>query len=251
MHKYSYTGSKEGVAFAMIENVDASYKDLGAVCDSIRYRNAGAALEELAKIAEGKKAVYYRRHNAGFGARHELGGKKGRFPMKAAKIVRRVLVNALANAKNKGYEPDTMAVVHAAANKTQILVRSPAKGVMFLGTGITGHTYGFSPARRSNLEYAKVEIALAEPDSIASERAKSLIKRYSLSAKKAGLPANKAAKAKAGKNEVKERRKPPEKPQQEQNQKDGNANIKKDNSEKAGQEKPINEPAAGATKKSD
>lgn len=179
MRNYSYTGSKEGTAFAVMDNIDASYKDLGAVCDAIRYRKAVDALADLEAYAEGARPVYYRTNNTGFGSKHELGGKKGRFPMKAAKIVRRVLVNAIANAKNKGYELEEMAVVHAAANKTQILVRSPSKGVMFLGSGITGHTYGFSPARRSNLEYAKVEIVLAsESEGKLSEKASKLLKKY-------------------------------------------------------------------------
>jgi|GEM_PF-641765 large subunit ribosomal protein L22 len=185
MHNYSYTGSKEGVVFALMDNIDASYKDLGAVCDAIRYRKADHALAELEEISSGRIPVYYRRNNTGFGDRHELGGRKGRYPMKAAKIVRRVLVNAIANARNKGYEPEDMVVVLAAANKTQILVRSPPKGVMFLGSGITGHTYGFSPARRSNLEYAKVEIALAsELEAKLSEKAKKLLKKYEKAGKK-------------------------------------------------------------------
>ncbi|MGC8478444.1 MAG: uL22 family ribosomal protein [Candidatus Micrarchaeia archaeon] len=199
MRNYSYTGSKEGTAFAVMDNIDASYKDLGAVCDAIRYRKAADALAELDEYAEGTKPVYYRTHNTGFGARHELGGKKGRFPMKAARIVRRVLINAIANAKNKGYELEEMAVVHAAANKMQILVRSPPKGVMFLGSGITGHTYGFSPARRSNLEYAKVEIVLAsETAGKLSEKASKLVKRH----EKAYSAAHKAEQAKQAKKQA-------------------------------------------------
>ena len=122
MQNYSYNGSRKGMAFALMESIDASFKDLGAICDAIRYRKASDALQTLESISGGS-AVYYRRNNKGFGSRHELGGRKGRYPMKAARIVRRVLINAIANAKNNGYDVDDMAVVHAAANKKQILQR--------------------------------------------------------------------------------------------------------------------------------
>lgn len=179
MQNYSYNGNRNGTAFALMESIDASYKDLGAVCDSIRYRRAVSALAELESIASGEKAVYYRRNNTGFGSRHELGGKKGRYPIKAAKVIRRVLINAMANAKNKGYMNEEMIVIHAAANKKQILKRGPAKGVLYLGTGITGHTYGYSPARRSNLEYARVEIGLAsDTEYKPNERVKRIINRH-------------------------------------------------------------------------
>ena len=41
-----------------------------------------------------------------WGIRHELGGKKGRWPKKCAGLVRKVLVNAVANARNMGEDPE-------------------------------------------------------------------------------------------------------------------------------------------------
>ncbi len=207
MQNYSYNGNKKGMTFALMESIDASYKDLGAVCDTIRYRKAQSALALLESIAGGR-AVYYRTHNTGFGARHELGGRKGRYPMKAAKIVRRVLINAIANAKNSGYMPEELAVVHASANKKQILQRGPAKGVLYMGSGITGHTYGFAPARRSNLEYAKVEIGLASEESELGENAKRFIKIHEkedskLAAKVQQKPKHAKPKEKGQKKEAK------------------------------------------------
>jgi hypothetical protein len=77
--------------------------------------------------------------------------------MKSAGIVKKVLTNAMANARNKGFEPDVMFVIHAAANKTEIAQRAPSKGVLYMGAG-----YGYATARRSNIEFAKVEIGLAK-----------------------------------------------------------------------------------------
>lgn len=155
--KYSFNRNKNDIIFAHTKDINASYKDLSAVCDSVRYKNAAQALSELEDIFNGKRAVLYRRHNRRMGSRHELGGKLGRYPMKSAGIIKKTLLNAMANARNKGLEPDIMFVVHASANKTQIAQRSPSKGVLYMGAG-----YGYATARRSDLEFAKVEIGLAK-----------------------------------------------------------------------------------------
>jgi hypothetical protein len=54
-----------------------------------------------------------------------------------------------------------MYVVHATANKTQIIPRSPSKGIRSSKDG----GYGYGAARRSNLELAKIEIAVGNKDS--------------------------------------------------------------------------------------
>ena len=94
--------------------------------------------------------------------------------MKCAAIVRKVLVNAMANARNKGYEPDVMYVVHVAANKTNIIGMPPPKGILFRGAG-----YGYVTSRRSDLEFAKVELGIAKgTEAGLSERMKSSINAY-------------------------------------------------------------------------
>ncbi len=156
MMKYSYTQSKEGLSFAHMKDINASFKDLGAVCDAIRYKSVPVAMDILADVIENEKPILFRKHNKHMGSRHEIGGRKGRTPIKCAEIVRKVLVNAMANANNKGEDPDSMVVVHVAANKTFIAQRGPPKGVLFTQKGI----YGYATARSSNLEFAKVELAI-------------------------------------------------------------------------------------------
>ncbi len=155
--KYSFNRDRKDLVFAQASNINASFKDLSAVCDAIRYENASVASMTLDLIAEGKAAVRYKRYNKGMGSRHELGGRKGRYPAKCASEVRRVLTNAIANARNKGLEPDVMYVAHASANKTVIMRRSPPKGILYKGAG-----YGYVTSRSSDLEFAKIEIALAK-----------------------------------------------------------------------------------------
>jgi large subunit ribosomal protein L22 len=158
--KYSFNQNKDGVVFANIKDINASYKDLGAVCDAIRYKPVSLAIDTLDLTINDRKPILYRKHNINMGARHELGGKKGRTPIKCAKVVRKVLVNAAANAENKGLVTDALYVVHAAANKTMIARRFPSKGALY----VTGGPSGQVPARHSDLEFTRVEIGVAMMD---------------------------------------------------------------------------------------
>ncbi len=152
---YSFNMKRDGLVFASMKDINASFKDLGAVCDSIRYKSARSALATLESTASGKAPISYSRNNAHMGSRHELGGRKGRYPKKCAAIVRKVLVNAMANAESKGDDPESMYVVHVSANKTLILERTAPKGALWLG-----HSMGRRSARRADVEFARVELAL-------------------------------------------------------------------------------------------
>jgi len=92
----------ENCAKARLEGVNASYKDLAQVCGRIRNKKTVWALEFLEKAANGEIPVLYTAHNRRLGHRRELGGRKGRYPKKAAKIVLKVLQSAIANGKVAG-----------------------------------------------------------------------------------------------------------------------------------------------------
>ncbi len=159
MIRYSYNKEREGVIFAGAKDLNASFKDLCSVCDSVRNSQVTTAMAVLEQAEKGKLAILYRRHNRYMGDRHELGGKKGRWPKKCAGLVRKVLVNAMANARNMGEDPESMMVVHVAANKTTTIPRRPSKGIRYVRTG----GYGYVPTRRSDMELARIEIGIAYP----------------------------------------------------------------------------------------
>lgn len=142
-YSYKETGAK--FAKAQAHDIDASFKDLGAVCDAIRYKNTDAAVELLEAASEGDTPIYYKKHNKRLGHRHELGGRKGRYPKKAAKLVLGVLKNAIANATFKGMGDD-LVVKHACANKQRIFPRMAPRGT----------------SRRANYETAIIEVVLEE-----------------------------------------------------------------------------------------
>jgi len=123
---YSYEPKGKNFGRAYVQGVNASFKDLCAVCDSVRGRNAQSAIEFLAAAAKGEKAIAYRTHNAGMGHRAELGGRKGGYPKKAAGIILKLVESAYANASIKGFT--NLKVKHISANKQNCLPRMSPKG---------------------------------------------------------------------------------------------------------------------------
>jgi ribosomal protein uL22 len=157
MMNYSFNIKGDFVK-AQSYDINASYKDLGAVCDAIRYMKAEYALDTLKHVIGKERPVAYRRHNKHMGSRHELGGQKGGYPEKAASEVFKTLTNAVANAGNKGKSGNDMVIVGASANKTRIERRYPSKGSIAWGRGM----YGMSATNHSDIEYARIEIVLAD-----------------------------------------------------------------------------------------
>lgn len=148
MFMKGYTSNiPDNCARARLEGVNASYKDLAQVCGSIRKKKAGWAIEFLEQAAEMKKAIPYKGHNKRLGHRRELGGRKGRYPQKAVKIVLKVLKSAIANGKTLGLGEDYI-VIAASANRKAGYPRVAAKGRW----------------ARSFLETSRVEIVLQGPE---------------------------------------------------------------------------------------
>ncbi len=199
--EYSFNMNKAPFIFAQKSEINASYKDMSAVCDFIRYKKASAALEAIDRFIAMEAPVPYRRHNKRMGARHELGGTKGAYPVKAANEVRSVLVNAMANADSRGRSGQDMYIIHAAANKTHIERRYPSKGSLAWGRGM----YGRAAMMHSDLEYAKVEIGLADgTEKELTKNMKYFIKKnQAMKGKEGPQPAKKVEKLQPQKKEKK------------------------------------------------
>ncbi len=76
------------------------------------------AIELLESVIEEKAWIPYRRHKKKRG--HHPGMKKwpaGGHPVKASKMILKILKNAEANADDKGLDIDRLKVVHAAAHR--------------------------------------------------------------------------------------------------------------------------------------
>jgi len=226
--RYSFNiKNAENIVLAQRYDIDASYKDLAAVCDAIRYMNAGAALDKLDRLIAMEMPIEYKRHNKHMGARHELGGRKGAYPIRAAKEVRLALINAIANANNKGLSGEDLYIVHATANKTRILRRYPSRGTLAWGRGM----YGRASIMHSDLEYAKVEIGLASKDEAwLTKSMKYFIKKKELEdmLSKKEREKNKKEKSESKEKEANEKQKREENKKEvaEQKMKEGNKAVK-------------------------
>lgn len=142
---------------AQKSGVNASYKQLSIVCNAIRYTRVSKAIDTIDKVIAMQMPILFSKYNKHMGARHELHGRRGAYPIKAAKEIKVVLQNAVANAEGKGIgSAEEMFIVHASANKTQTISRQPSKGSISWGRGM----YGRSAMMHSNIELAKIEIIL-------------------------------------------------------------------------------------------
>ena len=158
MKSYSYKVDEkeaDSYAWARVEGVDASYKDLAQVCNRIRGKETFWALDFLEKAETGEIPVMYSSHSKRLGHRRELKGRKGRYPKKAAKIILKVLRSAIANGNVKGLAPETI-IVHALANKKDTFPRLASKGLRV----------------RSDFETSRVEIVLREKPGAKKEESK-------------------------------------------------------------------------------
>ncbi|MEM4166035.1 MAG: 50S ribosomal protein L22 [Candidatus Bilamarchaeaceae archaeon] len=143
MKGYSFEFSPDECAFARVEGVDASYKDLTEICGRIRGKPADWAVTFLQKVTNGEAPVLYKKFSKKIGHRRELGGKKGRYPKKAAKIVLKLLKSAIANGNARGLG-EKYKIIGACANKKAEYPRVAPRGGWM----------------RSNYELARVEIVL-------------------------------------------------------------------------------------------
>jgi large subunit ribosomal protein L22 len=143
MKGYSLQSIPENCARARLEGVNASYKELAEVCGRIRNKKTDWAVEFLQQVSEGGIPVLFKRHNRNMGHRHEVGGRKGRYPKKAAHYVLKTLKSAIANGKTLGLG-ESYTILTALANKKDVYPRLAPKGRQ----------------SRSYLETARIEIVL-------------------------------------------------------------------------------------------
>ncbi len=109
--------NENALAKAKIESINMSWKDAVAVCDAIRNKSVKEAMLLLDRVEKMEIPIYYRTHNKKMGHRKELNGKKGRWPVKVAGIIKKLVKSLTANAINKGLDETSLVIIHASANK--------------------------------------------------------------------------------------------------------------------------------------
>jgi large subunit ribosomal protein L22 len=106
----------EKTAKASGREIRVSHKHAREVCRTIKGMMLTNAKTYLRDVMDKKKAVPFRRHKKKLGHRHGIEKAfAGRYPVKTAQQVLRVVEAAEANAENKGLDVDRLRIFHAAA----------------------------------------------------------------------------------------------------------------------------------------
>jgi large subunit ribosomal protein L22 len=95
-----------------------SHKSAREVCQTIKGMMLTQAKQYLTDVVAKKKPVPFRRFRKKSGHRHGLEKAfAGKYPVKAAMRILKVLESAEANAENKGLDTERMRVIHASASQ--------------------------------------------------------------------------------------------------------------------------------------
>jgi large subunit ribosomal protein L22 len=96
--------------------VRVSHKSARELCKTIKGMMLAKAKQYLRDVMSKKRAVPFRRFKKKAGHRHGLEKTyAGRYPVKAAKHVLKILDGAEASAEYKGLDTDRLRIIHAAA----------------------------------------------------------------------------------------------------------------------------------------
>ncbi|NPA76093.1 MAG: 50S ribosomal protein L22 [Euryarchaeota archaeon] len=118
---YSIKVEGDKYAKAYGKNLPISLKDSVNLCRALKGMNLEAAKDYLEEVIKKKRAVPYFRYLDSVSHRRGLG--PGKYPVKEAKYILKVLENAEANAENKELDTDNLYIMHIAAHKGEIYKR--------------------------------------------------------------------------------------------------------------------------------
>jgi len=118
---------ESNIAKAMMWDVPVHPKVLREVAAAIRGMRLGEAKEFLRRVIEKKEAVPFRKAHGKQAHRRGLadrwGWPIGRYPVKAARYLLKLLDNVENNAESKGLEVERLRIIHVAAHKGITLKR--------------------------------------------------------------------------------------------------------------------------------
>jgi large subunit ribosomal protein L22 len=114
---YSITGlDPETTVKSSGRELSISHKAAREVCQAIKGMSLDQAKTYLDQVIQKKKPVPFKRHVKKLGHRHGLEKAfAGRYPIKTAKKILKVLEGAEANAEAKGLDTERLRIMHAVA----------------------------------------------------------------------------------------------------------------------------------------
>ena len=118
---YSMKVEGEKYARALGRDLPISLKDSVNLCRALKGMRLEDAKDFLEDVIHKRRAVPYFRYLDSISHRKGIG--PGRYPVKEAKHILKVLENAEANAENKDLDTDNLYILHIAAHKGRIFKR--------------------------------------------------------------------------------------------------------------------------------
>jgi len=121
--KYSITGlDPDRTAIASGRDLAISPKDAREICAYLKGRRLTEAKEILEEVMKLKLPIPFKRHNKEVPHRRGVSGfYAGRYPVKAAKEILRLLDQVEANAEFKGLPVDRLKVIHINAQRGRVI----------------------------------------------------------------------------------------------------------------------------------
>ena len=127
MPKWGYSSLKlneEGIAKASGRDMRISPKAAREICRAIRDMKLEAAKQFLQDVAEKKRAVPYMRYSQKVSHKAGIQGwYAGRYPVKAAQQLLKILNGLEANATDRGFDTERLKIVHAASQRGRTIKR--------------------------------------------------------------------------------------------------------------------------------
>ena len=127
MPKWGYSSlilDEEGVAKASGRDLRISPKAAREICKTIRNLRLDEARRFLQDVIDMKKPVPYRRYNKKVGHKTGIQGWcAGRYPVKAARELLKILNSLEANAEDQGLDVERLKIIHAVAHRGRLIKR--------------------------------------------------------------------------------------------------------------------------------
>lgn len=139
---------RENIALARGSQLDISPKHAVEICSALRGKRVDYAKGYLERVMEKRQAVPFRRFNGKVGHRKGPGLGPGRYPIKAAAAIFKILEQAEANAEFLQLDPESLRIIHIAASRGPVT------------PGYMSRARGRSSA--SNHETVNVEVMVTE-----------------------------------------------------------------------------------------
>ncbi|WP_409199559.1 50S ribosomal protein L22 [Methanobrevibacter sp. DSM 116169] len=121
-YAYNKDINESKIARAMAKSLKISPKHSVEICNALRGMKVSDAKNYLDEVIAMERAVPFKRHNKKVGHRKGLKGwPSGRYPVKAATHILKVLENAEANAEYKGLDNEKLVIEHISSHRSIII----------------------------------------------------------------------------------------------------------------------------------